>query len=82
VLSKRGQRGRKGESITGARGERGAKGDKGESALQIVSWHIDAPHYRAVPFMSNGQPGPELDLRPLFLQLLQEVGSVDYAWGP
>ena len=58
------------------------KGDAGESALEIVNWHIDAPNYRAVPFMSNGQPGPELDLRALFLQCLQEVGSIDYAWSP
>jgi hypothetical protein len=58
------------------------KGDAGESALEIVNWHIDAPNYRAVPFMSNGTPGKELDLRPLFLQFIQEVGTIDYAWSP
>jgi hypothetical protein len=27
-------------------------------------------------------PGKELDLRPLFVQFLQEVGTIDYAWSP
>ena len=68
--------------MQGPRGEKGIKGDKGDSALEIVSWHVDAPNYRAIPFMANGTPGPELDLRPLFLQLLQEVGNFECAWGP
>ena len=74
VLSRRGQRGRRGESVRGPQGEMGAKGDKGDDALEIVSWSYDAPGYRAIPFMSNGKPGKELDLRPFFEIFLEEVG--------
>jgi syndecan 1/collagen type XXI alpha/collagen type V/XI/XXIV/XXVII alpha len=74
-LSSRGQRGRKGESITGPRGEKGVKGDPGNDAQEIVDWHIDPVNYRAIPFMNNGKPGKELNLRPLFERFLEEVGA-------
>jgi hypothetical protein len=74
-LSKRGAKGRRGEAIRGPQGEKGAKGEKGDDALEIVSWSYDAPGYRAIPFMSNGKPGKELDLRPFFERFLEEVGG-------
>jgi hypothetical protein len=74
LLSGRGSRGGKGE--TGERGPRGEKGDKGQpgtDALTIVSWMLDRARYRAIPMMSNGKPGPELELRGLFEQFLIET---------
>jgi hypothetical protein len=55
----------------GDRGERGDKGDRGpmgHPAPSIVSWTIDKEAYVVVPVLSDGQPGPRLDLRPLFVQ--------------
>jgi hypothetical protein len=72
-LSKRGKPGRRGESITGPRGEKGEKGEPGPS---IISWQLDRERYRASPLMSNGTVGPMLELRGLFEQFLNEVGSV------
>src|SRR5262245_13957445 len=76
LLSSRGSRGGKGEM--GERGPRGEKGDKGQpgaDALTIVSWMLDRARYRAIPMMSNGKPGPELELRGLFERFVLETSS-------
>ena len=53
--------------------QKGAKGDKGDDAQEIR--HIDPVSYRAIPFMSNGQPGAALEPRDLFLRFLEEWGT-------
>jgi hypothetical protein len=65
----------------GARGERGlpgARGPQGEPGLAappITAWKIDHERYRAVPFLSDGKPGPAIELRDLFAQFFNEVQS-------
>src|SRR6516162_10940170 len=66
---KRGIAGPKGE-----RGERGAKGDPGLSGTTICDWKIDRARYLATPLMSDGSPGPPLELREVFQQFLTEAG--------
>jgi hypothetical protein len=34
---------------------------------------IDRERYRAVPFYSDGKPGPAIELRDFFAQFLNEV---------
>jgi hypothetical protein len=36
---------------------------------------IDRQRYRAVPFYSDGKPGPAIELRDLFVQFLNEVAE-------
>jgi hypothetical protein len=72
-LSKQGKPGRSGE--TGAIGPRGAKGERGEAAPIVASWYIDRERYRAIPFMTDGSPGPELNLRPLFEAYFAETAG-------
>jgi len=65
----------------GARGERGApgprglRGDKGETGATIYSWTVDATKYRAIFFTTDGKPGPELNLWPLFEAYYNEVSG-------
>jgi len=47
----------------GDKGERGPAGPPGQT-ITIADWLIE--DYRAVPVMSDGKPGPALDLRGLF----------------
>lgn len=61
VLASRGKIGDKGQP-----GPPGKKGERGEAAPTIVSWQLDQERYRAIPFLSDGTPGPELNLRPFF----------------
>jgi hypothetical protein len=70
ILSRSGRRGPAGE-----RGERGRKGEKGEKgdAPEIVSWHLERKTYRAFPVLADGRMGPELNLRPLFEQFVEET---------
>jgi hypothetical protein len=76
---KKGESGEQGES--GPRGERGEpgppgrRGERGEATPTIVSWQIDRAHYRAIPTMSDGEPGAPLDLRPLFETYHVETSS-------
>lgn len=74
-VGKQGQRGARGE-----RGERGARGPNGRPATwdrpTIIGWKVDSERYRIVPFLSNGQPGPQvIDLRPMFERFLVETSS-------
>jgi hypothetical protein len=39
----------------------------------IVGWHIDRPTYRAFSVLTEGQLGPELNLRELFEQYHEEA---------
>jgi len=76
LLSGRGSRGGKGEiGERGPRGEKGEPGAPGADALTIVSWMLDRARYRAIPMMSNGKPGPELELRGLFEQFQLETSK-------
>src|SRR5262249_30797468 len=76
LLSGRGSRGGKGEiGERGPRGEKGEHGAPGADALTIVSWMLDRARYRAIPMMSNGKPGPELELRGLFEQFQLETSN-------
>jgi hypothetical protein len=51
------------------------RGPKGEAGATIIGWKIDYENYRAVPFLSDGMPGPELDLRPLFEAFFAASGA-------
>jgi len=76
LLSGRGSRGGKGEiGERGPRGEKGENGAPGADALTITSWMLDRARYRAIPMMSNGKPGPELELRGLFEQFFSKTAS-------
>ena len=59
----------------GAPGPRGTNGDPGPSAPSIHSWTVDAASYRVVFFTTDGKPGPELNLRPLFEAYYNEVSD-------
>jgi hypothetical protein len=79
-LGKKGEHGEKGlpgprgeKGLPGPRGERGDKGERGEPGALIVGWQIDRPTYRAFPILTDGQLGPELNLRELFEQYHDEV---------
>jgi len=52
--------------VPGPRGEKGSKGERGEPGPLFASWHVDRANYRAIPFLDDGTPGPELNLRGLF----------------
>jgi|SRR5215472_13128186 hypothetical protein len=73
VLSLRGNAGDRGRP--GPAGKKGERGEKGEPAPMIISWVVDRTHYRAIATLSNGKPGPVLDLRPLFEQFVMETGA-------
>jgi len=76
LLASRGSRGQRGaDGERGPRGEKGEKGQSGTDALTIVSWMLDRARYRAIPMMSNGKPGPELELRGLFEQFQLETSK-------
>jgi hypothetical protein len=51
---------------------RGPKGEPGLAA-QITALKIDRQRYRAVPFYSDGKPGPAIELRDLFQHFLNET---------
>jgi hypothetical protein len=40
-----------------------------------VSWQLDQERYRAIPFMSDGTPGPELNLHPFFEAYHDELAA-------
>jgi hypothetical protein len=52
----------------------GARGPQGKPAPPITAWKIDRERYRAVPFYSDGKPGPAIELRDFFAQFLNKVG--------
>jgi hypothetical protein len=54
------------KGLPGPRGERGDKGERGEPGATFIGWHLDPAGYRGIPFMSDGKPGPILELRDLF----------------
>jgi hypothetical protein len=64
LVAAQGARGEQG--LPGSRGEKGDKGARGEPGSLLVSWHVDPTNYRAIPFLADGTPGPELNLRGLF----------------
>jgi hypothetical protein len=39
----------------------------------IIGWKVDRKTYRAVPFYSDGKPGPAIELRDLFEQFLNKT---------
>jgi hypothetical protein len=43
------------------------------SGPPVTAWKIDRERYRAVPFYSDGKPGPAIELRDFFAQFLNEV---------
>jgi hypothetical protein len=65
-----GDKGRPGP--TGKKGENGEKGD----APEITGWHLERKTYRAFPVLVDGKMGPELNLRPLFEQFIEETSCV------
>jgi hypothetical protein len=54
-------------------GARSPQGKPGLAAPLITAWKIDRERYRAVPFYSDGKPGPAIELRDFFAQFLNEV---------
>jgi len=42
----------------------------------IVGWHLERKTYRAFPVLADGKMGPELNLRPLFEQFVEETSRV------
>jgi hypothetical protein len=57
----------------GARGPEGRAGPAGKPGSQITSWRVDKARYVATPVMSDGTPGPDLELRDLFVQFIRDV---------
>jgi hypothetical protein len=76
IVSRRGGRGPAGE--VGPRGRTGKQGPRGKSTPVIIDWVVDKVHYAAHPIMSDGRPGPVLQLRELFQQFIDE-GAMDAA---
>jgi|SRR5215831_9004555 len=68
--------GRGPEGPIGAQGRKGERGPPGRDTPRIIDWVIDKTHYAAHPIMSDGRPGPVLQLRDLFQQFLSE-GAID-----
>jgi hypothetical protein len=70
ILSCKGERGRPGpigpRGEVGPEGPRGPMGEVGLPAPRITKWAIDRKRFVAIPVMSSGEPGPELELRRLF----------------
>jgi len=77
MISRQGQRGIAGDKgVAGRDGTPGVKGDQGvpgKDAPSIKAWKIDAKHFLAVPMLSDGSVGAQLDLRPLFEQFAEET---------
>jgi hypothetical protein len=71
LIASQGKRGVAGEK--GERGSPGPKGDAGASGATIREWKIDRARYLAIPVMSDGRDGPQLELRGLFEQFFSEV---------
>jgi hypothetical protein len=71
LLAGRGGKGPTG--ATGAKGQRGARGQRGEAGPQIIDWVVDPVHYRVHMTLSNGKPGPVINLRPLFERFCAEA---------
>ena len=67
----RGATGAKGDS--GARGPQGAVGPVGKPGPTIAKWILDKKRYSALPVMSDGTVGPELQLHGLFEQFQQDT---------
>src|SRR5262245_37196483 len=76
LLAAPGKRGIAGErGPHGDRGPPGVAGPPGKDAATVVCWDIDRASYTVTPVMSDGTSGPPLNLRGLFEQFLDEVGS-------
>ena len=45
------------------------------AARSIYLWTVDAAKYRAIFFTTDGKPGQELNLRPLFVAYHGEVSG-------
>jgi hypothetical protein len=71
LIASQGKRGVAGER--GERGPPGPRGDAGASGATICDWKIDRARYLAMPVMSDGSHGPQLELRGLFEQFFSEV---------
>lgn len=71
VQARKGKPGEAGPA--GPRGERGLAGERGADAPVITSWQVDRARYLATPIMSNGKPGPAIELRGLFEQFQIET---------
>ena len=71
LLASQGKRGVAGER--GERGPPGQRGDAGASSATICDWKIDRARYLAMPVMSDGRDGPQLELHGLFEQFFSEV---------
>jgi hypothetical protein len=77
--AKRGPKGRQGERD--ARGERGLPGEQGPAGKPaadrpvITAFKVDVEHYKVIGYLSDGQPGPVLDLHPFFQRFLAEAGG-------
>jgi len=71
LVASQGKRGVAGER--GERGPPGPRGDAGASSATICDWKIDRARYLAMPVMSDGRDGPQLELHGLFEQFFSEV---------
>jgi hypothetical protein len=59
--------------LQGPAGPKGARGERGVTGPPIVGWAVDRERYLAYSLMSNGRPGPALELRALFEQFQAET---------
>jgi hypothetical protein len=57
----------------GPAGPKGARGERGMAAPTIIGWALDRERFIALPLMSDGRPGPGLELRGLFEQFQVET---------
>jgi hypothetical protein len=68
-LALRGPQGKQGRM-----GPQGAKGEPGET-VRLHSWEVDAPRYRVIGQLTNGEILPPIELRALFEQLLADMSA-------
>jgi hypothetical protein len=61
--------------LQGPRGPRGERGHRGEAGPSIIGWALDRERFIALPLMSDGRPGPGLELRGLFEQYQRETNG-------
>jgi hypothetical protein len=71
LLTSPGRQGKSGEP--GPRGPSGVQGERGPPGVTIKNWRVDSRGYVATPILSDGSLGPELELRSLFEQFLDET---------
>lgn len=61
----------------GPSGARGDRGERGEAGARAASFLVNPGDYSAALLLSDGSPGAQLRLRPLFERFAEEIASED-----